>query len=281
MGPSAFRVAGLAERLRNLGCEVVDHGDVECPVPEECEIGDPRQKYAEDIRDVCEEVRARAYGAAREGALPLVLGGDHSLAMGSVAGVAQAFRERGTQLGLLWFDAHGDMNVPESSPSGNVHGMPLAHLIGMGSAMLRDIGGFSPKVRVEHTVLIGLRDLDAVERRLVSESGVHVFTMKDLDRDGAGRVMERALAYATAGTAGIYVSLDMDALDPAIAPGVGTPRKGGLSYREAHLCMELVADSGLLAGMDVVEVNPTLDHRNSTAELGVELILSAFGKRIV
>lgn len=280
MGPSAFRVAGLVERIRRLGHDVRDRGDVDVPLPEECDIGDPRKKFAEDIRDVCEDLCGRVAQSVRDSALPIVLGGDHSIAMGSIAGVAQAFRDRRQSIGVLWFDAHGDMNVPDSSPSGNVHGMPLSHLLGMGDEALKTIGGFAPKVRPESTVLLGIRDLDDLERRLITESGVHVFTMKDVDRMGAGKVMERALEFALQGTAGVHVSIDMDAMDPSIAPGVGTPRRGGINYREAHLCMELIADSGKLTSLDVVEVNPILDTRNSTAELGSELVLSALGKRI-
>jgi arginase len=201
--------------------------------------------------------------------------------MGSVAGVARHFRERDHRLGLLWFDAHGDMNTPASTNSGNVHGMSLAHLLGMGDARLASIGGFRGKVEAENVSLIGVRDLDAREKKLVAESGVHVFTMKDIDRRGLPNVIDQAIEVASSGTDGIHVSLDIDVVDPSLASGVGTPKKGGLTYREAHLCMEMVADSKRMVSLDLVEVNPILDVRNATAELGSELLLSALGKRIL
>jgi arginase len=216
-----------------------------------------------------------------KGGFPLVLGGDHSLAAGSVAATADFVRRSGQPLGLIWVDAHGDMNTPTSSGSGNVHGMPLAALLGPEPAELSRIGGFSPKVAVEHTVLIGIRNLDAREKEIVRASGVHVFTMKDIDRSGIASVVEQALALAGNGTAGIHVSFDMDVCDPAIAPGVGTPVKGGLDYREAHMVMEMIADSGLLRALDLVEVNPILDDRNTTAVLGAELAMSALGQKII
>jgi len=281
MGPSALRITGLAGRLRALGHEVRDAGDVDVPIPEECPEGDPRRRYAGAIGRVCAEVCERVYRSLREGALPVTLGGDHSLAIGSVAGVCRHFREGGERIGLLWFDAHGDMNTPESSPSGNIHGMALSHLLGRGEPELAGIGGFQPKVHSSNVCLIGVRQLDGEEKRLVSESGVVVFTMKDIDRHGISRVIDRAIEIALRGTAGFHVSFDVDSVDPGVARGVGTPHKGGLTYREAHLCLEVVADSRRLTSMDLVEVNPVLDDRNSTAELGCELILSALGKRIL
>jgi len=195
--------------------------------------------------------------------------------------VARHVREQGNRLGLLWFDAHGDMNTPASTDSGNVHGMALAHLLGLGDERLASVGGFKGKVRAENVALIGVRDLDAREKKLVAESGVAVFTMKDIDRRGVSSVTEQAIEVASRGTAGMHVSFDIDAVDPSIAAGVGTPKKGGLTYREAHLCMEMVADSKRLLGLDLVEVNPILDTRNATADLGTELLLSALGKRIL
>ena len=215
------------------------------------------------------------------GALPLVLGGDHSVAAGSVAASSEIARRQGKPLGLLWVDAHGDMNTPASSSSGNVHGMPLAALLGPEPAELSTIGGVSPKVSPEHTVLIGVRNLDDREKLRVRESGVHVFTMKDIDRAGIAAVAEQAIHLAGRGTAGIHVSFDLDACDPSVAPGVGTPVKGGLDYREAHMVMEMIADANLLTALDVVEVNPTLDVRNDTAALGTELVLSALGMKIL
>jgi arginase len=281
MGPSALRITGLAERIRALGHDVTDSGDVDVPLPELCDIGDASGKYAGPIATVCEELCERVYGGLAQGRLPVSIGGDHSLAMGSVAGVGRYFRERELRLGLLWFDAHGDMNTPASTDSGNVHGMSLAHLLGMGDQRLSSVGGFRGKVQAENVSLIGVRDLDAREKKLVAESGVHVFTMKDIDRRGVSSVIEQAIEVASRGTAGIHVSFDIDVVDPSIAAGVGTPKKGGLTYREAHLSLEMVADSKRLAGIDLVEVNPILDVRNATAELGSELLLSALGKQIL
>jgi arginase len=281
MGPSAFRIAGLGEKIATLGHTVVDKGDLVTPIPEIKSEGDPRKKYAREIARVCQKVYQTSSASFDEGALPLVLGGDHSLAAGSVAAAAEFARRKDKPLGLLWVDAHGDMNTPASSPSGNVHGMPLAALLGPEPAELSRIGGFSPKVTPERTVLIGIRNLDEREKVLVRESRVHVFTMKDIDRQGIAAVMEQALALAADGTAGVHVSFDLDVCDPAIAPGVGTPVKGGLDYREAHVVMEIIADSGLLTSLDVVEVNPILDVQNATAILGTELISSALGQKIL
>ncbi len=281
MGPSAFRIAGLGERLAALGVPVVDAGDLVAPIPETKALGDPSKKYIREIARVCEKLYKTSLAALDKGGFPLVLGGDHSLASGSVAATADFVRRTRKPLGLLWVDAHGDMNTPSSSSSGNVHGMPLASLLGSEPAELSRIGGFSPKVLPEHTVLIGIRNLDEREKQIVRDSRVHVFTMKDIDRSGIATVTEQALAIAGAGTAGVHVSFDLDVCDPAIAPGVGTPVKGGLDYREAHMLMEIVADSGLLRALDLVEVNPILDDRNTTAILGVELASSALGQKIL
>ncbi len=281
MGPSAFRIAGLDERLSHLGIPVVDAGDLVAPIPETKSFRDPQKKYIREIARVCERLYRAAHAALEKGGLPLVLGGDHSLAAGSVAATADMARRDGKPLGLIWVDAHGDMNTPSSSGSGNVHGMPLASLLGPEPAELSRIGGFSPKVLPEHTVLIGIRNLDEHEKQIVREARVHVFTMKDIDRNGIAAVTENALAIAGDATAGVHVSFDLDVCDPAIAPGVGTPVKGGLDYREAHMVMEVIADSGLLRGLDLVEVNPILDDRNMTAVLGVELALSALGQKII
>jgi arginase len=281
MGPSAFRIAGLAERLAALGVTVVDEGDLVAPIPEIKSVGDPAKKYIRDIARLCEKLYKASLGVLEKGGLPLVLGGDHSLAAGSVAATAQFLRRDGASVGLIWIDAHGDMNTPSSSGSGNVHGMPLAALLGPEPMELSRIGGFSPKVLPEHTVLIGIRNLDEREKEIVRASRVHVFTMKDIDRAGIAAVTEKALALAGMGTAGIHVSFDLDVCDPTIAPGVGTPVKGGLDYREAHMVMEMVADTGLLRALDLVEVNPILDDRNTTAILGAELALSALGQKII
>jgi arginase len=282
MGPSALRIAGLRERIAQLGRTVVDRGDLPSPIPETQELRDERQKYVHDIARVCQQLYETARRCFNEGAMPLVLGGDHSLAAGSVAAAADwARRTRKLPIGLLWIDAHGDMNTPATSASGNVHGMPLAALLGPEPIDLSNIGGFSPKVLAAHTVLIGVRNLDEREKVAVRESQVHVFTMKDIDRQGIASVVEQAVNLAGNGTAGIHVSFDLDACDPGIAPGVGTPVKGGLDYREAHMLMEIVADSGLLTSLDLVEVNPTLDVRNTTAQLGAELAASALGMEIL
>jgi arginase len=282
MGPSALRIAGLADRLVALGCAVADRGDLATPIREVREPRHEHKKYISEIADVCQRVYQTALESLLDGAMPIVLGGDHSLAAGSVAAAADWARTTSRlPIGLLWIDAHGDMNTPEASPSGNVHGMPLAALLGQEPAELAGIGGFAPKALPEHTVLIGVRNLDGREKEIVRQSRVHVFTMKDIDRLGVAAVAEQALTLAGSGTAGIHVSFDLDACDPSIAPGVGTPVKGGLNYREAHLLMEMVADAGLLTSLDLVEVNPTLDVRNATAQLGAELALSALGKKIL
>jgi arginase len=281
MGPSAFRIAGLGERLGSLGIHVIDAGDLVAPIPETKSFGDPHKKYIREIARVCERLYKASHAALEKGGLPLVLGGDHSLASGSVAATADFVRRQGKPLGLIWVDAHGDMNTPSSSGSGNVHGMPLASLLGPEPVELSRIAGFSPKVLPEHTVLIGIRNLDDREKEIVRDSRVHVFTMKDIDRNGIAAVTEKALAIAGEGTAGVHVSFDLDVCDPTIAPGVGTPVKGGLDYREAHMVMEIIADSGLLRALDLVEVNPILDDRNTTAILGVELALSALGQKII
>ena len=282
MGPSALRIAGLGERIRGLGYTVLDRGNVLVPIAETQPLHDEHKKYVHDIAGVCDAVYQCALTALDDGALPLMLGGDHSLAAGSVAASAQwARRTRQLPIGLIWIDAHGDMNTPATSPSGNVHGMPLAALLGCEPVELSRLGGFSPKVLPAHTVLIGVRNLDDREKVAVRESQVHVFTMKDIDRQGIASIAEQAVKLASDGTAGLHVSFDIDACDPQIAPGVGTPVKGGLGYREAHMLMEIVADSGLLTALDIVEINPTLDLRNMTAELGSELVLSALGMKIL
>jgi arginase len=281
MGPSAFRIAGLSERLAALGMTVVDEGDLVAPIPEVKSYGDPKKKYIREIARVCEKLYKTSLGALEKGGFPLVLGGDHSLAAGSVAASSEYLRRSGKPLGLIWVDAHGDMNTPASSDSGNVHGMPLASLLGPEPPELSRLGGFSPKVRPEHTALIGIRNLDQREKQIVRDSRVHVFTMKDIDRAGIASVIEQALALTGKDTGGVHVSFDLDVCDPAIAPGVGTPVKGGLDYREAHMVMEIIADSGLLSALDLVEANPILDDRNTTALLGVELACSALGQKIL
>jgi len=281
MGPSAFRIAGIGDRIAALGYQLVDQGDVPAPIPEMQKPADERKKYIGEIATVCRRLYDVSLRALDAGALPVVLGGDHSLAAGSVAASAAWVRRTSSRpLGLIWVDAHGDMNTPDTTTSGNVHGMPLAALLGNEPSELAAIGS-SPSVQPAHTVLVGIRNLDDKEKARIRESGVHVFTMKDIDRDGIAKIAERAIALAADGTGGVHVSFDMDVCDPAIAPGVGTPVKGGLDYREAHMVMELVADSRRLVALDLVEVNPTLDIRNTTAEFAIELALSALGKNIL
>lgn len=281
MGPSAFRIAGLGEQLTKLGLRVIDKGDVPSPIPEKKGAGDPHKRYVKDIARVCQRLFQTSLASFSEGAMPIALGGDHSLGTGSVAAAAAHLRKSGRPLGLIWVDAHADMNNPQSSESGNVHGMPLAALLGSEPAELAHFAGPGPAVLPNHTVLVGIRNLDETEKQIVRASKVHVFTMKEVDRLGIAQVMERAIAIATTGTGGFHVSYDLDACDPTVAPGVGTPVKGGLSYREAHVVMEMVAESGKMTSFDLVEANPTLDIRNTTAELGTELALSALGKSIL
>ena len=281
MGPSAFRIAGLAEQLTRLGLRVTDKGDVPSPIPEKKGAGDPKKRYVKDIARVCQRLYHTALASFSEGAMPIALGGDHSLGAASVAAASAHLKKQGEPLGLIWVDAHGDMNNPSSSESGNVHGMPLAAILGGEPAELAHFHGEGPAVLPKHTVLVGIRNLDEVEKQIVRASKVHVFTMKEVDRLGIAEVMERAIAIATRGTGGFHVSYDLDVCDPTVAPGVGTPVKGGLSYREAHVVMETVAESGKLTSFDLVEVNPTLDVRNATAQLGTELALSALGKSIL
>jgi arginase len=281
MGPSAFRIAGIREKLMAMNLTVVDKGDILTPIPEIKGPGDVHKRYVKDIARVCQKLYHSALASLDEGARPIVLGGDHSLSAGSIAAAAAFHARSGHKIGVIWVDAHGDMNRPDTSDSGNVHGMPLAALLGAEPAELARIGSVIPAIDAARTVLVGIRNLDDIEKQLVRESKVHVFTMKDIDRLGITQVMERALALACDGTAGVHVSFDMDVCDPSVAPGVGTPVKGGLDYREAHVVMEMMAESGKLTSLDLVEVNPTLDLRNQTAELGTELALSAMGKQIL
>lgn len=281
MGPSALRVANLNARLASLGYEVHDLGNVPVVQQEaEPEVHE-RARYLPQIADVCRKLADIVNSALSAGQVPLVLGGDHSAAIGTVSGVSMHFHERSERMGLIWIDAHADLNTPDSSPSGNIHGMPLACCVGMGPAELTGIGGYTPKVDPRNVALVGVRAVDELERLHVHDSGIAAFTMRDIDERGLRAVMDEALRIAGDGTAGIHVSLDMDAVDPDEAPGVGTPVKGGITYREAHLAMELLCDCAKMCSMEVVEVNPVIDTANRTALLAVELILSALGKRIL
>ena len=281
MGPSAVRLAGLNSRLSSLGYAVEDLGNVSVVQQESVPCGPPNAKYLPQIAKTCEKLALQVKAVVDAGKFPLVLGGDHSLAVGSVAGVAASYRERQLPIGLIWIDAHADMNTPETSPSGNVHGMPLACCIGRGPKELVQILGFAPKVNPRNVVLIGIRDVDRRESEAVRASGVTCFTMRDIDERGLRSVVQEGIRIATEGTAGIHVSLDMDSVDPDEAPGVGTPVRGGMTYREAHLAMEILNDSARVISMEVVEVNPVLDSANRTALLAVELVMSGMGKRIL
>jgi arginase len=283
MGPSAIRIAEVAPKLRRLGHSVRDEGDLGVPAPEAHDPGQRSVRYLEPIYHVCNRLRLRVRRALEAGEVPLVLGGDHSIAIGTVAGVAEHFRaaDPGRAIGMLWVDAHGDMNTPETSPSGNIHGMPLAALLGEGHPKLVELGGFAPKVRPEHVCLIGVRDIDEAEREHIVASGVHAYTMRDVDERGMRAVIQEAIGHVTRQTAGFHVSFDLDSMDPRDVPGTGTPVKGGLSWREANLLMEFVSDSGKLLSLEVTELNPVLDVRNESAAVAVDLIQSAVGKRIL
>ncbi len=281
MGPSALRVAGVEERLLQLGPEVEDRGDLPVKIPETQSPGDPRLKYLGEIMEVVSSLRDAVDRALEDGATPVILGGDHSVAMGTIAGLARHFQRRKQKIGLVWFDAHADANTAETSPSGNIHGMPLAAVLGLGAPSLVNLAGFSPMVDGARAALVGIRDVDQAERANVKASGIGAFTMRDIDERGMRTVMEQAIKRATAGTAGFHVSFDLDGMDPEHAPGVGTPAPGGLSYREAHLAMEMLADTGKVLSAELVEVNPVLDHQNVTARLGVELLTSLLGKKIL
>ena len=282
MGPFAVRYTDLRARLERIGHIVQDAGNVPVPFREDAERGAQRgARYLGAITDVCVNVARETRSALDFGAVPVLLGGDHSLAGGSIAGAAAFLAERHESLGVIWFDAHGDLNTPGSSRSGNVHGMPLAHLLGHGDHAFANAGGLTPAVRPEHVALVGVRDLDTPERDHAAEWKLRVLTMRALDERGVRSVMDEAIGVSSMGTAGIWASFDMDCLTPEDAPGVGTAVPGGMTYREAHLAMEMLADTGRLLGLDVVEVNPVLDERNRTAEVAAELVLSALGKRIL
>jgi len=282
MGPSAMRVAGLEARLEALGHHVTDTGNIRVEVAETRASGSQNARYLTEITETCTRTAETVLATLEKGETPLVLGGDHSLAVGSVSGVAEFYRRLGQKIGVIWIDAHSDINTPETSPSGNVHGMPLAALLGLGPEPLANIYGFSPKVAPENAVLVGVRNIDAAERENIRRAGMaEVYTMRDIDERGMRAVMEEALRAAGRGTAGYHVSLDLDWIDPEDAPGVGTPVRGGATYREAHLAMEILADHGRLLSFEMVEVNPVIDEHNRTADLAVELACSAFGKKIL
>ncbi len=275
MGPYALRYAGLGAAIESLGYTVLDGGNVPVPVPEEKEVRNPRARHLPAVAATCEEIYRRARECRARDEFILFLGGDHSIAIGTVAAVAE-----GRDIGLIWVDAHGDFNTPETTPSGNIHGMPVAVLTGRGPAPLVNVGFPGPKVEPAHIVLVGTRDLDPAEREALRHSGITVFTMRDVDEFGMAAVARRVIAQLH-GLDYVHLSLDMDALDPEVAPGVGTPVPGGLTYREAHLLMEILAEWGKIGSLDIVEVNPILDRRNQTAQMAVELTASLLGKRII
>ncbi len=280
MGPSALRVAGLARAVQKLGHEVSDYGDLDVSLPETSAAGRDNLRFAESVRHIDEQLAAVIEKTLADGMVPLVLGGDHSIAIGSVAGCAAHYARRGEQIGLVWLDAHGDCNTPQTTPSGNIHGMSLACILGLGDPAFTELHVRQRKVDPANTALVGIRDLDPGEQDNLRGLGVTVFTMREIDEIGMSAVMHRAIAVASRGTAGIYAQLDMDVLDPEEAPGTGTPVVGGVTYREAHLAMELLADSRKVIALDVVEINPILDERNRTAQIAIELICSALGKKI-
>lgn len=282
MGPSAVRIAGIEKGIRSLGMEFIDLGNVQVADPPSRENPEnPNARFAKEITACCADLKERVQASLSEGLFPVVVGGDHSIACGTIAGISSHYHAQGERIGLVWFDAHGDMNTPESSPSGNIHGMPLACCLGRGLEGMARLGDRFPMVDVEKAVLVGVRDLDDRERAEIRDAGIKVFTMRDVDMMGMPRVMEEAIAIASKDTCGYHLSFDIDGTDPSFAPGVGTPVPGGTNWRESHLVMELAAESGGLLGLEVTEINPILDDRNQTAKNAVELILSGLGNRIL
>ncbi len=281
MGPSALRIAGLGDSLREMGYTVDREHDIAAPAMETSAPEDRKARFKPQILQVCTELAEVVKSRLGQGDFPLVIGGDHSIAMGTFAGVASHYRDLGQKVGLIWFDAHGDMNIPGVSPSGNIHGMPLAHLLGKGDEDLMQIQGFSPKVDPHNVALIGVRDLDAGERAIIRESGIHAYSMREIDERGMAAVTREALGWVNDGTVGFHLSFDVDGCDPSVIPGSGTLVPGGVNYREAHLMMEYCADDGGLVSMEIVELNPFLDDGNVSAERTLQLILSAMGKSIL
>ncbi len=282
MGPYAVRYAELREQIEQLGHSVEDAGNVAVPFREDAERGAQRgARFLGAITSVCRTVAEKTREALAQDRLPLLLGGDHSLSAGSIAGGCRHFADQGQRLGVIWIDAHADMNTPATSRSGNVHGMPLAHLLGHGDGALASVAGLKPAVRASNVAIVGLRSTDDAEREHIAKWKVRALTMRTIDERGIRSVMDEAIAVASEGTAGIWLSLDLDCLSPEAAPGVGTAVPGGMTYREAHLALEMLADTGKLVGIDLVEVNPVLDEHNRTAAVGAGLLLSALGKRII
>jgi arginase len=280
-GPSAFRIAGLRDAMSGLGFTISGETDIPVPTMETRQQQESNARFKDEILSVCVQLAARTRDVLALGETPLIIGGDHSIAMGTVSGISAHYRKDSRNLGLIWFDAHGDMNLPETSPSGNIHGMPLAHLLGYGDPQLASILGANPAVAPENVALIGIRDIDRVEREFINRSGITAFTMRDIDQLGMSEVSRRALEVVNAGTAGFHISFDLDGCDPEVIPGSGTLVPGGVSYREAHLLLEECASDGRMTSMEVVELNPFLDQANISAERAVTFIQSAFGRNIL
>jgi arginase len=281
IGPAALRVARLNQRIARLGYSVHDLGDMRLERPQSLPEADEKLKYVREISNTCQQLAIEVEGILKAGQLPLILGGDHSIAIGSFAGAVSHYKKQNETLGLIWFDAHADMNTPESTPSGNIHGMPLATLLGYGTPELINVAGFAPKLDPRLCAHVGARDIDPGERELIRKLGIRFFTMREIDERGMKEVMDEAIKIASRGSAGYTVTFDVDVLDPGDAPGSGTLVRGGLTYREAHLGMEKIAEAGGMRLLEIVEINTALDVNNKTAELGVELILSALGKTIL
>jgi len=281
MGPSALRIAGIESGVRGLGLEFEDRGNVPVREPASRQPPNPRARFLDEIAECCRALRGRVEGILEDGAFPLVVGGDHSIACGTVAAISSFHHRRKAKIGLIWFDAHGDFNTPETSESGNIHGMPLACCVGRGVPELVRLGDRVPMVDVEKAVLIGVRTIDAKEKEEIRDSGLHVFTLRDIDMHGIHKVMRIAMEIACTGTAGFHLTFDLDGTDPSVAPGVGTPVPGGTTLRESHLIMEHAAESGRLLGLEMTEINPILDDRNATAKVAVDLALSALGKAVL
>jgi arginase len=281
MGPAAIRMAGLRARLATLGYVVSDRGDVAVPVRENIDPRHEKEKFIIPILELCQNLMSLTQASLDQGRLPVLLGGDHSMAIGSISGVAAHMKAQGKKLGLIWVDAHGDINTPETSPTGHVHGMPLATILGYGHELLVNLGGDKVRVLPQNVALIGIRNIDANEKRLLQKSGIHFFTMRDIDEMGMAKVIDKAFAAACHNTDGIHISYDMDSLDPLLAPGVSVPEQGGLSFREARMLMERAYETGKIISLELVEVNPACDIRAQTAMLAVDLIESALGRKIV
>ena len=281
IGPAAIRIAGLHEKLKVLGFTIDERGDIAVPLREILSTREVNEKHRTSIRDICTRLSDEVFLSLKSGHKPIVFGGDHSIGMGTISGVSRFTREQNSFMGLIWIDAHADMNTPETTHSGNIHGMPLSTVLGHGFPDLVELDGFSPKVRAQNVALIGIRTLDSEEKEVCRKSGVRYFTMREIDERGMHSVMQEAIKVATAGTMGFHLSFDLDGIDPLYAPGVSTPVTGGLSYREAHLALEMMADTGKLLSMEFVELNPMCDIEHKTARLVVDLVQSALGKSIV